>query len=164
MIAIATLVRAKPAVVALLFVLVMTVSGCDDSGPIARLRAMPEAGLYAPGSKVVREFTTPRTYSPDGSSGASVGHNIVTTLDGSHVIAFYDQALRGDGWVPFDPTRGSNDAAIAGWTKDDLFFIVQVDEPDSLSPDAKAHGYITGYRAVVQQPYDAPTPTAAGGG
>ena len=151
--------RARGASAIALFALLvsLTAAACSDYGPIASLQAMPEASLYAPGSKVVREFTTPQTYSPDGSSGASVGHNLATTASGAAIIAFYDRRLRANGWTPSDPVRGSNDLEDAGWQKGGAYFRVAIDYPEALSSDLRAEGYTTGYVAVVQQIYPAPS-------
>ncbi|HVA75758.1 MAG TPA: hypothetical protein VNF71_14460 [Acidimicrobiales bacterium] len=149
--------RGARAIALLVLLVLLTAAACSDYGPIASLQAMPEASLYAPGSKVVREFTTPQTYSPDGSSGASVGHNLATTASGADVIAFYDRRLRANGWTPIDPVHGSNDLEDAGWQKGGAYFLVAIAYPQALSADLRAEGYTTWYVAEVMQIYPAPS-------
>jgi len=143
--------------IAVLVLLASATAACSDYGPIASLQAMPEASLYAPGSKVVREFTTPQSNSFDGGSDASVGHNLATTASGADVIAFYDRRLRADGWTPIDPVRGSNDMDTTGWQKGGVYFIVAIAYPEALPADLRAAGYTTWYVAELQQIYPAPS-------
>ena len=145
--------------IAVVLLVLVVIAGCDDSGPLRDLRAMPEATLYYPDSKVVREIATPQINSPDGKSGAAFGHLLGANATRDEVLAFYDRELQARGWRTTAPGTGTNELKVAAWTNDKAIFRLGINLPESLTQDVRAAlaGYSIEYDARVIQIYPPPT-------
>src|SRR5882672_10013464 len=118
-------------------IVVLAVIGmsCTDARPIASLRALSEATLYYPDSKVVKEVATPQTDSPDGDSGASFGHLLGANASPEEIVRFYDQALRSSGWRAIDGVTANGHQMQAAWTNGTADFTLSVNAPKELTLD-----------------------------
>ena len=142
-------------------IVVLAVIGmsCTDARPIASLRALSEATLYYPDSKVVKEVATPQTDSPDGDSGASFGHLLGANASPEEIVRFYDQALRSSGWRPIDGVTANGHLMRAAWTNGTADFTRSVNAPKELTLDIQQAlvGYSIEYDARVEQIYPPPS-------
>ena len=139
--------------------LALALIACDDAGPLRDLRAMPEATLYYPNSKVIREIATPQINSPDGKSGAAYGHLVGANATPDELLAFYTDQLAAKGWQTSAPGTGTTELKVATWTNGKAIFRLGINQPASLTTDMQQAltGYSIEYDARVIQIYPPPS-------
>lgn len=100
--------------------------GCttSDAGPLASLKAMPEAQLLYPGAATLDTYVINQEVGGiDGPVPAEFGHLQGTNASQADVVTFYLHALTVGGWVPANVVgRGDTETAVIGWRKGDVQF------------------------------------------
>ena len=106
--------------------LVLAIGGCGnrDAGPLASLRAMPEAQLAVPGAVSIGDLDFDQTTTIEGQQNAETGHQFGLSGDAGDVISYYNHELSLRGWQPtnLNAEPGTTETAALAWQKGQVVF------------------------------------------
>ena len=147
------------------FALVLAIGGCGnrDAGPLASLRAMPEAQLVVPGAVSIGDLDFDQTTTIEGQQNAETGHQFGLSGEARDVISYYNHELGTRGWQPtnLNAEPGTTETAALAWQQGQvvlrLSFSKKGDDP-RLPSASDQHRFVTIYDAVL---LDHPESTAS---
>jgi hypothetical protein len=127
------------------------------------LRADPAAQIQMPRTDELRAVGAERHTTPEGDAGAFDGGIFGADATPAEVHAFYDAALRQQGWQPdtYGVFSTSTDLNVWGWCKPGRLFRVAILDPDAFAHSlTKSRPYPSLFHATINgRAPDVPCPS-----